>query len=115
MCRRTPIHEAPARAGACFGSKSGWERPNCMVLPESLQQCPTLLGDKIGLNLMQRSTLPRQQVALFDQSSFAKLCVQGKDAILLVPSMALCQPGRCSSRANGLHRYAQRPGGCSLI
>ena len=25
--------------------------------------------------------------------------------------MALCQPGRCSSRANGLHRYAQHQGG----
>ena len=73
---RRLLEPAPALVPRAVGNA-----PIGMVLPESLQQCPTLLGDKIGLNLMQKEHLAaRQQVALFDQSSFAKLCVQGKDA-----------------------------------
>ena len=49
---RRLLEPAPALVPRAVGNA-----PIGMVLPESLQQCPTLLGDKIGLNLMQRSTL----------------------------------------------------------
>ena len=79
--RRTPIHEALARAGACFGSKSGWERPNWYGAPGESPTMSYSFGRQNWFESHAKEHLAaRQQVALFDQSSFAKLCVQGKDA-----------------------------------
>jgi len=80
--RTTPIHAHLAAAGACFGAKGGWERPNWFGVPGS---SPEVSYSFERQNWFQAHALEhraaREGVALFDQSSFAKLRIQGRDAL----------------------------------
>jgi glycine cleavage system aminomethyltransferase T/glycine/D-amino acid oxidase-like deaminating enzyme len=79
--RRSPVYGLLADAGACFGSKMGWERANFFALPG---QAPVIeyTWDKPNWQpwscAEQRAA--RQQVAVFDQTSFSKYLVAGEDA-----------------------------------
>jgi len=77
--RRSPVYDRLAASGACFGSKMGWERVNVFAPPETDQQYtwdkPTWLPWSAA---EQRST--RQNVTLFDQTSFGKLLISGRNA-----------------------------------
>lgn len=86
--RCSPVHDRLESAGAWFGSKMGWERPN-YVAPLSVppSQRPATYGwgrqpwhDWVDEE--QRAT--REDVALFDQTSFGKLRVHGPDALALL-------------------------------
>jgi glycine cleavage system aminomethyltransferase T/glycine/D-amino acid oxidase-like deaminating enzyme len=90
--RTSPLHDWLAGRGAVFGSKNGWERPNwfrpagaasAAVCSLSVDE-PTLgkPGWLAAVIAEQRAT--RQAVALYDQSSFGKLLVQGTDALALL-------------------------------
>lgn len=79
--RRSPVHHLLADAGAVFGSKMGWERANVFA-PEG---CEPRLEYAWGKQNWQpwadaehRAT--RAGVAVFDQTSFGKLLVTGRDA-----------------------------------
>ena len=79
--RQTPIHDRLASAGACFGSKSGWERPNWFAIPPDQPVVDYSFGRQNWFKAREREHLAtRRGVALFDQSSFAKLRVIGRDA-----------------------------------
>ncbi|MDN5851375.1 MAG: FAD-dependent oxidoreductase, partial [Actinomycetia bacterium] len=79
--RRSPIHQLLAEQNACFGSRMGWERPNVFAPPgeePTLEYAwgkqnwhPWSLGE-------QQAT--RERVAIFDQTSFSKYVVAGRDA-----------------------------------
>jgi glycine cleavage system aminomethyltransferase T len=86
--RCSPVHDRLAAAGAWFGSKMGWERPNC-IAPQTVS--PDERGVEYGwgrerwhdwVDDEQRAT--RSAVALFDQTSFGKLRVSGPDAVALL-------------------------------
>lgn len=86
--RCSPVHDRLAAAGAWFGSKMGWERPNYVApLTVPAEQRPATYGwgrqawhDWVDEE--QRAT--REAVALFDQTSFGKLRVHGPDALALL-------------------------------
>jgi len=79
--RQTPIHDRLAAAGACFGSKSGWERPNWFAISPGKPVVDYSFGRQNWFESQKREHLAtRGEVALFDQSSFAKLRISGRDA-----------------------------------
>jgi 4-methylaminobutanoate oxidase (formaldehyde-forming) len=104
--RKTPLHDRLAAAGACFGVKNGWERPNWFA--RSATSSSSLNGERAGVRgerertpsfatkpIVEYSFGPqnwfanhafehratRENVAIFDQTGFGKLLVQGRDAL----------------------------------
>ncbi len=79
--RTSPLHDRLAARGACFGEAQGWERANWFA-PAGVEASYTYSYEK--QNWFEYSALEhravRQNVGLFDQSSFAKFLVQGRDA-----------------------------------
>ncbi|HEX2704309.1 MAG TPA: FAD-dependent oxidoreductase, partial [Candidatus Lustribacter sp.] len=79
--RRSPVHHLVEAAGASFGSKMGWERPNFFAPPGMSPAIDYSWGRPSWVpwvDAEQRAT--RETVALYDQTSFGKLLVQGRDA-----------------------------------
>jgi 4-methylaminobutanoate oxidase (formaldehyde-forming) len=79
--RTTPLHERLKARGACFGEVAGWERPNWFA-PAGVT--PEYRYSYKRQNWFEHAAAEhkavREKVALFDQSSFAKFLVQGRDA-----------------------------------
>jgi len=82
--RSSPLYDLLAAKGAVFGSKNGWERANVFKPADAAPARPGL-GRPDWLPWMaaeQRAT--REAVALYDQTSFGKLLLQGRDALALL-------------------------------
>ena len=82
--RTSPLYDILAGKGAEFGAKNGWERVNYFrqgqqVRPEYGLGKPGWLAWTLS---EQRAT--REAVALYDQSSFSKLLLQGRDALAVL-------------------------------
>ena len=83
--RRSPVYHLLAAAGAQFGSKMGWERANVFAPPGEDPHLgytwgkPNWLAWSVG---EQHRT--RTGVTLFDETSFGKLLIKGKDAEALL-------------------------------
>lgn len=79
--RQSPLHDRMAAANACFGSKFGWERPNFFA-PADMEPVIDYAWGKQNwipwVDVEQRAA--REAVALFDETSFGKLLVTGRDA-----------------------------------
>ena len=86
--RCSPVHDRLAAAGAWFGSKMGWERPNYVaparVAPE--ERAATYGWGRQAWHdwVDEEQHATRQGVALYDQTSFGKLRVHGPDALALL-------------------------------
>jgi len=79
--RTSPLYDLLAARGAEFGSKNGWERAN-YFRPSGVDRPPYTLGTPGWLPWMQaEQRATREAVALYDQTSFAKLQLQGRDAL----------------------------------
>jgi heterotetrameric sarcosine oxidase gamma subunit len=79
--KRSPLHERLAALGACFGETATWERANWYAEPGSKPEYGYSYGRQNWFdNAAAEHRAVRENVALFDQSSFAKLLVQGPDA-----------------------------------
>lgn len=80
--RRSPLYDRLAAAGACHGSAFGWERPNWYA-PAGVE--PRYEYSYGRQNWFEYSAAEhravRENVALFDQSSFAKFRLSGPDAM----------------------------------
>ncbi len=81
--RRSPLYETLKRKGAAFGEKLGWERPNWFAdsargeTPEDIYS----YGRQNWFAAVGREhQAARERVALFDQTSFAKFLMLGRDA-----------------------------------
>jgi len=79
--RRSILHDRLAAAGAVFGEQSGWERAHFFARPGEKAEYRYAYGrqnwhDASGA---EHRTV-REAVGLFDQSSFGKFLVQGRDA-----------------------------------
>ncbi len=83
--RRSPAYHLLKEAGAVFGSKMGWERANVFA-PSGVEPRLEYTWGKPGWlpwsAAEQQAT--RERVALFDQTSFGKLLIKGRDAEALL-------------------------------
>ena len=97
--RRSPVYERLARNGACFGAKSGWERANWFAR-DGAEPKDDYSFDRQNwfAHSAAEHTACREAVAVFDQSSFAKFTVIGRDAEKVMSricaSNVACEPGR---------------------
>eukprot|EP01130_Rhizamoeba_saxonica_P015746 TRINITY_DN7119_c0_g1_i4.p1 TRINITY_DN7119_c0_g1~~TRINITY_DN7119_c0_g1_i4.p1 ORF type:complete len:399 (-),score=81.70 TRINITY_DN7119_c0_g1_i4:12-1208(-) len=83
--RRSSTYERLKNAGACFGSKMGWERPNWFapkgVEPKNIYSFTKQNWFKHTGNEHHNT---RKNVTLFDQSSFSKFLMQGRDSVMVL-------------------------------
>lgn len=99
--RKTVLHDRVAAAGACFGEGAGWERPNWYA--GAGERPAYRYGWGRDNNWFAPSAREheavRERVGLFDQSSFSKLLVQGRDAVQVLNQLATAEMdvavGRC--------------------
>jgi 4-methylaminobutanoate oxidase (formaldehyde-forming) len=79
--RRSPLYDRLRAQGACFGEKLGWERPNWFAGPGEEPVDRYSYGRQNWFEAVGREHRAcRERVALFDQTSFAKFLLVGKDA-----------------------------------
>jgi len=81
--RLSPLHDRLSAAGASFGIKGGWERPNWFTRPDGAQtpEMDYRFGRQNWFpNHAAEHRAAREAVALFDQTGFGKLLVRGADA-----------------------------------
>ncbi len=97
--RHSPLHERLAARNACFGEVAGWERPNWFA-PDGVEaQYEYSFGKQ---NWFEYSAAEhknaREKVVLFDQSTFSKYLVQGRDAVKVLQRISSAnvdvEPGR---------------------
>ena len=94
------LHDRLAAAGACFGESAGWERPNWYARPGQAAAYEYGWGRQNWFfNNAEEHAAVRERVGLFEQSSFAKLLVQGRDAAAVLNAVATANidvpVGRC--------------------
>lgn len=79
--RRSPLHDRLAARGACFGELAGWERANWYA-PPGVEPRYEYSYDRQNWfpHAAGEHRAAREGVALFDQTSFGKILVAGRDA-----------------------------------
>jgi 4-methylaminobutanoate oxidase (formaldehyde-forming) len=98
--KKSVLHDRVAAAGACFGESAGWERPNWYARPGQIPRYEYAWGRQNWFqNNEEEHWAVRERVGLFEQSSFAKLLVQGPHALTELNHIATAQldvaVGRC--------------------
>ncbi|HVH50002.1 MAG TPA: FAD-dependent oxidoreductase, partial [Sphingomicrobium sp.] len=79
--RRSPLYDRLAAKHACFGSKMGWERANWFAAAGETPVTAYSFGRQNWHEAVRREmAATRNAAGIFDQTSFAKLLVQGRDA-----------------------------------
>ena len=80
--RISPLYARLAAAGACFGEKLGWERPNWFAAEGETARDVYSFGRPNWFEAVGREhRAVREAVGIIDQSSFAKFLVVGRDAL----------------------------------
>jgi 4-methylaminobutanoate oxidase (formaldehyde-forming) len=81
--RRSPLYDRLKAHGACFGEKLGWERPNWFADLARGEKAADIYSyerqnwfEAVG----REHAAARERVAVFDQTSFAKFLLVGRDA-----------------------------------
>ncbi|HWX70577.1 MAG TPA: FAD-dependent oxidoreductase [Steroidobacteraceae bacterium] len=86
--RKSALHDRLAAAGACFGEVAGFERANWFAAAGTEPRYEYSYGRQ---NWFEQSAAEhravRQEVGLFDQSSFAKFVLKGADATAVLGRM----------------------------
>ena len=79
--RVSPLYGRLKHQGACFGEKLGWERPNWFAPPGVAAEDEYTYGRQNWFpHVRAEHEACRERVALFDQTSFAKFELHGRDA-----------------------------------
>ena len=82
--RRSPLYDRLAAKGAVFGSKMSWERAN-YFLPRGATRPAYTFGTPGWLpHVLDEQRACREDVAVFDQTSFGKLVLKGRDALAVL-------------------------------
>ena len=80
--RTSPLHDRLVAQGACFGEVAGWKRANWFA-PKGVE--PQYQYSYARQNWFDYSAAEhhavRENVGLFDQTSFSKFLLQGRDAV----------------------------------
>ena len=106
--RTSPLHDLLAARGASFGARNGWERASYFRADSEAAiatgatvpaRYPHTLGRPAWLDdVIREQHATRQAVALYDQSSFGKILVQGRDALAVLQRLCANEmdvaPGR---------------------
>ena len=89
--RTSPLYDLLQAKGAEFGARNGWERANYFRPPAAgpaagfVPRPPYTLGTPGWLPWMQaEQQATREAVAVYDQTSFSKLLLQGRDALAIL-------------------------------
>ena len=83
--RRSAVHDRLLERGACFGELAGWERPNWFAQPGQEAKYEYSYGRQNWFyNSATEHRAVRENVGLFDQSSFAKFILEGEDAEIVL-------------------------------
>jgi 4-methylaminobutanoate oxidase (formaldehyde-forming) len=79
--RKSVLHDRLTAAGACFGEVAGFERANWYAAPGEAPRYEYSYGRQnwFGASAAEHRAV-REAVGLFDQSSFAKFVLKGRDA-----------------------------------
>ena len=79
--RRSPLYDELRAAGACFGEKLGWERPNWFA-PSAVEPRDDYSFERQNwfAHVGREHRAVRERVGVFDQTSFAKFELAGRDA-----------------------------------
>src|SRR5579859_660233 len=81
--RRSPLYDRLQAKGACFGEKMGFERPNWfadLAAGERSEERPSFARPNWFEAVGREHRACREAAALFDQTSFAKALLVGRDA-----------------------------------
>ncbi len=79
--RRSPLYDRLQAAGACHGELAGWERPNWYAPRGESADYAYSYGRQNWFDYSAAEhRAVRENVGLFDQSSFAKFRLEGRDA-----------------------------------
>jgi 4-methylaminobutanoate oxidase (formaldehyde-forming) len=82
--RTSALYDILAAKGAEFGSKNGWERAS-YFRPDGVARPDYTLGKPGWLPwVMAEQKATREAVALYDQTSFSKYLLQGRDALAVL-------------------------------
>lgn len=96
--RRSPLYDRLKAKGAVFGTKLNWERANYFLPPGEREPAPTL-GRPAWLPwMLEEQRACRDDVVVFDQTSFAKFVLKGRDALAVLQRLCANEmdvaPGR---------------------
>lgn len=109
--RHSPIHEKLALHNACFGEGAGWERPNWYA-PKGVE--PKYEYSFGKQNWFEYSAAEhkaaREKVVMFDQSSFSKYLVQGRDACKVLQRISSANVNIAAGRMVYTHWLNDRGG-----
>ena len=87
--KQSVLHDRVKAAGACFGESAGWERPNWYARPGQAPDYEYNFGRQNWFdNNAAEHRAVREAVGMFEQSSFGKLLVQGRDAERVLNTVA---------------------------
>ena len=97
--RRSPVYDRLRAKGACFGSKMGWERANWFATGGAPARMEYSWGRGTWFDrAAEEHRAAREAVAVFDQTSFSKFLLQGRDAEDVVQRLCAndmaVEPGR---------------------
>jgi glycine cleavage system aminomethyltransferase T/glycine/D-amino acid oxidase-like deaminating enzyme len=82
--RRSPLHDRLRDKRAVFGTKNNWERAN-YFLPERASEPAATLDTPGWLAwMLDEQRACREDVVVFDQSSFSKFVLKGRDALAVL-------------------------------
>ena len=88
----SPLYDELKQAGAVYGAKFGWERPNWFALPgEEARDIPTFEEPNWFEAVARECSAIRNQVALIDQSSFFKFEISGRDTVSSLDYLSTCK------------------------
>ncbi len=82
--RRSPLYDRLRGKGAVFGSKNGWERANYFLPQGAFEPAPTLDTPAWLPWMLDEQRACRENVVVFDQTSFSKFVLKGRDALAVL-------------------------------
>ena len=82
--RRSPLYDRLAAKGAVFGSKMSWERANYFLPRGEAAPAYTFDAPSWLPHVLDEQRACREDVAVFDQTSFGKLVLKGRDALAVL-------------------------------
>ena len=88
--RFSPLHAQLEAAGACFGQKAGFERPNWFTTGKPITEYAWGRQNWFAMHQAEHQAT-REHAAVFDQSAFAKLELTGADALTVLQRLCANQ------------------------
>src|ERR1022692_1526303 len=82
--RRSPLYDRLKLKGAVFGSKLNWERAYYFLPAGAMEAPPTLDTPGWLPFVLDEQRAAREDVVIFDQTSFSKLLLKGRDALAVL-------------------------------